>query len=138
LAALGLLMLGRPILALGGLVAAAALLTVALRLRYGGADHAGPDHRRFGRGPYASADGSPNPELLGRLADIVRQLREAAIAGKWPLDWKDFDGLLAGADQAAAAGDLLGAARGQLRAISSLMAQLRAKRDVGSDSGVFL
>ncbi len=138
LATVGLLAVGQPIVALGALAVAAGMLVVALRQRYGGNGDATPDNRRFGRAPYASADGAPNADLLGRLADIIRQLREAAAAGKWPVDWTSFDRLLTQAAADAKAGDLTGSARGHLRAITSLMAQLRQKRSASSDSGIFL
>ena len=137
LATVGLAALGQPVLALGGLVVAVAALVTVLMKRYGGGQPA-LDDRHFGRGPYATCDCTANSDLLGRFADVVRQLREAAVDEKWAVDWKAFDELLAQAAAAAKAGDLSAAAAGQLRATVSLMAQLRQKRSSSGDSSVFL
>jgi hypothetical protein len=76
---------------------------------------------------------------LGRFAEIVRQLREAAVEEKWAVDWAAIDKLLAQATTAAKAGNLSAAAAGHLRAIISLMAQLRRQRTAASgDSSVYL
>jgi PPM family protein phosphatase len=138
LATAGLAALGYPLIAVAGLVVTAAVLTTVLAKRYGGSGPAAPDERHFGRGPYVTTDCTPNAELLGRFADIVRQLREAAVEEKWAVDWRAFDALLGQAAAAATSGDLTAAAAGHLRAIISLMAQLRRQRTASSDSSIFL
>jgi protein phosphatase len=138
LGAAGLLVLGDTWAALACIVGAGAAAVAAFWQRYGGGQRqALADNRRFGRGPYVAIDATPTTELLSRLADIVRQLRDAALSENWQVDWNGFDGLLAQATAAMRAGNLPDAARGHLRAISSLMAQLRQQRSASSDSGVF-
>jgi PPM family protein phosphatase len=138
LATVGLAAGGYPLLAAAGLLVAAGALAAVLIQRYGGGGPSAPDERHFGRGPYVAVDCAPNAELLGRFADIVRQLREAAVEEKWAVDWRAFDALLGQAATAAKGGDLTTAAAGQLRAIVALMAQLRQQRTASSDSSVFL
>jgi hypothetical protein len=65
-------------------------------------------------------------------------LRDAAVSENWPIDWAVFDGFLTQAASAAQAGDLMDAARGHLRAITSMLAQLRGQQPSSSDSGVLL
>jgi protein phosphatase len=138
LASVGLLILDHPWMALACFVAAAAAAAAALWQRYGsGQGQPRADNRRFGRGPYVAVDAAPTPELLSRLAEIVRQLRDAALSENWQVDWNGFDGLLAQAAVAMRAGNFADAARGHLRAITSIMAQLRQQRSASSDSGVF-
>jgi protein phosphatase len=138
LASVGLLILDHPWMALACFVAAAATAAAALWQRYGsGQGQPRADNRRFGRGPYVAVDAAPTPELLSRLAEIVRQLRDAALSENWQVDWNGFDGLLAQAAVAMRAGNFADAARGHLRAITSIMAQLRQQRSASSDSGVF-
>ncbi len=138
LAAVGLSILGDTWMALACFVAAGAAATAALWQRYGGGQRQPQaDNRRFGRGPYVAIDAAPTPELLSRLAEIVRQLRDAAVSENWQVDWTGFDGLLAQAAAAMRAGNIADAARGHLRAITSIMAQLRQQRSASSDSGVF-
>jgi len=76
--------------------------------------------------------------LLSRLSEIIRQLRDAAVSENWRVKWNEFDDLLARAGAAAAANNLPESARGQLRAISSIMAQLRRRGPDFSDSGVLV
>jgi serine/threonine protein phosphatase PrpC len=138
LGAVGLFVLGDPWAALASFVGATAAALAAFWQRYGGLKRRPDmDNRRFGRGPYVAADAAPTPELLSRLAEIVRQLRDAALSENWQVDWNGFDGLLAQAAAAMRAGNLVEAARGHLRAISSVMSQLRKQRTASSDSGVF-
>jgi PPM family protein phosphatase len=134
----GLLVLGLPIAALASLAAAAVAGVVAWRQRYGGKGQPSPDSRRFGRGPYVTCDSAPSADLLGRLAEIARQLRDAALSENWAVEWDVFDGFLTQAAAAAQTGNLADAARGHLRAITSIMAQLRNQRPAGGDSGVLL
>jgi PPM family protein phosphatase len=138
LATMGMLALGQPIMAAASLAAAATAGAVAWQQRYGATRRSMPDDRRFGRGPYVTCDGTPTADLLGRLAEIVGQLRDAAVSENWAVDWGPFNGFLTQAAAAALAGDLAAAARGHLRAITSMMAQLRSQRPVGSDSGVLI
>ncbi|MBN1394513.1 MAG: serine/threonine-protein phosphatase [Pirellulales bacterium] len=137
LAAVGLMAMGYRAAALACFFAAVGSGAAALVQRYGGGKKNEVDRRRFGRGPYVKSDCAPNQDLLTRLAEIVRQLRDASLSENWKVDWSGFDGLLAQAAAAAGSGDMAAAARANLRAISSIMAQLRKQRPAAGDSGVF-
>ena len=136
LATAGLAGMRYPWLALVSFLAALAALAAALLRRYGGGDSASWEGRRFGRGPYATADATATFELLARLTGLTQQLRDASAAERWSVDWTEFDRRLAGAQAAVAAHDLAAAAGEQLRAISAIMTQLRRQPEAGSDSGV--
>ena len=137
LAAVGLFFLEYPLAALVCLLLAAAAGAAALVQRYGGGSRIEPDQRRFGHGPYVVCSGEPTPDLLARLIEIGRQLKDASHSENWSVDWSVFDRLLAEATKAAQSGNLATAARAHLRAISSIMAQLRRQPPASSDSGVF-
>jgi protein phosphatase len=133
LAALGLLAIGYPLVALLGVLITAVAAILAIARRRGAANRPYQiEQRHFGRGPYMACECAPNAELLARLTDIVRQLRDAAAAENWPIDWAGFDGCLARATLAAAAENLVDAAREYLRATMLLMSQLRQIRDAKS------
>jgi PPM family protein phosphatase len=139
LASAGLMAVEQPTMALVGLLVTVAAVGLIIAQRYGaGGGSPLPDTRRFGRGPYVACDSVPNADLLQRLNEIVRQLREVAANETWAVDWTTFDRLLAQADAAIQSGDLADAARGSLRAITALMAQLRQQRGDGSDSGILV
>ncbi|MEN6449043.1 MAG: protein phosphatase 2C domain-containing protein [Thermoguttaceae bacterium] len=136
--AVGMLSLGDGWAALAAFIGACAASIAALWQRYGGRRQPEADDRLFGRGPYVSVDAATTPELLGRLAEIVQQLRDAALSENWQVDWAGFDALLAHAATAVRDGTLTEAARAHLKAICSIMAQLRQQRNhASSDSGVF-
>lgn len=136
LATIGLFFLDYPLAALICLLLAVGAGAAALVQRYGGSP-AEPDRRRFGRGPYVTCNGMPNSDLLTRLIEIGRQLKDASHSENWKVDWTDFDRLLAEATASANSGDLTTSARNHLRAISSIMAQLRKQHPASGDSGVF-
>jgi hypothetical protein len=101
----------------------------ALLQRYGSAIKASPsDDRHFGRGPYVSCDCSPNEEFIGKLIEIIDQLRDAAVGENWKIDWDGFNQFIARADTARASADFTSSAREYLRAISFMMAQLKSQR----------
>ncbi|MEN6459303.1 MAG: protein phosphatase 2C domain-containing protein [Thermoguttaceae bacterium] len=138
LATVGLAALGDHWAAMACLVATVAAAGVALWQRYGGQHRPPVDDRRFGRGPYVNVDATPTPELLARLAEILRQLRDAALSENWQIDWTGFDALPAQAAEAMRTGDFSKTTRSHLLAISSVMGQLRQqKTPSGGDSGVF-
>ncbi len=138
LATLGLAALGQWWVALVAFMVAAALLVVVLVKRYGGQSQSESDERHFGRGPYVTCDCTVKPEQLAVFSDIVRQLREAASEEHWTVDYGAVDRQLTDAVVAAKAGNLPAAACGHLRAIITLMAQLREQRSASGDSSVFL
>jgi protein phosphatase len=139
LAAAIFLTFGYPLAALACFLVTGAAAVLAYLQRYGnqGDDQDKTDNRHFGRGPYVTCDAQPSAVFLGRLAEIDRQLRDAAESENWPVDWDVFGGLLAQAATAAETGDLKAATAGHLRAIMLLMAQLH-RRQTDDDSGLFL
>ncbi len=139
LATAGLAGMGHPWMSLVSFLAAVAALAAALVRYYGGPDGGTWESRHFGRGPYVTADGTPTFDLLARLTGVTQQLRAAAAAEKWSgsVDWTEFDQRLTRARTSVASINLMGdAAAEQLRAISSIMSQLRRQGEPGTDSGV--
>jgi protein phosphatase len=136
LAAIGLFALGYPLVAIASLVFAGVAGVVALAQRYGGGAEGEyqSDGRSFGRGPYVAADCAPNADLLSRLAEICRQLRDAAVAENWSIDWGRFDGFLSAAAAAIKSGRMMDAGREYLHAITFLMSQLR-QQGIGGNQG---
>jgi hypothetical protein len=135
---MGLVVLGYAVPAVATATLAGAAVVAALVQRFGGSAQPEPDNRNFGRGPYVSVDCTPNADLLARLGDLVRQLREVTLNEKVTVDRGPCDTWLAQAAAAAKAGKLADAARRHLMAIMSLMSQLREHRPASSDSSVFL
>ena len=83
------------------------------------------DGRPLGKGPYASFDCAADAGFVGRLADIIQQLRDLAAREGWTVDWGGFDAL---ADQAAAASetsDCVRAVRKYCLAISFFVSELK-------------
>lgn len=138
LATTGLLILGQPLLATAAALVAGASGAAALMQRYGGDNRSAPDDRHFGRCPYVTTDCTPNAELLTRFGGLVQELREATREAPAAVNLGPCDALLSQAASSAKAGKLAEAARAQLLAIISLMAQLREQRNASSDSRVFL
>jgi protein phosphatase len=139
LATIGLMVLDQMLLAMVCFLGAAAAGVTAFVQRYfGGDDQPQHDGRRFGRGPYVSCDSAPNRDLLGRLSEILRQLKDIAASENWTVDWDALHAYLARSRTAADAGKLADSAREDLRAITSLMAQLRRQRIANGDGGMVL
>jgi hypothetical protein len=140
LAALGLFGMGSAVAGLAGLIAAVVTGVLILVQRYSGwgpGDHF--DGRLLGRGPYVRCDCTPSPELAAKLGDVVQQLRDAAAAGDWTVDWEQFNRLCARADAASETADHAEAVRESCHAISFMMDQLRSQRSPDpDDSGVGL
>ncbi len=137
LAALSMLAMGHPWIALLAFVGTA--ITAALALKQsssGGNPFLSRDNRRLGRGPHVSSPCAPTAELLARLNEIIQQLRDAAGKENWSIDWGPFEKILAQAALAAHTNNFVDATRNSLRAISFMMAQLRQQRSASSDSGV--
>jgi protein phosphatase len=131
LAAAGLFVLGHAFFALLSLVCAAAAGIAALWQRYGKTTRPFQiDGRRFGRGPYVDCNCAANANVLTRLAEIGRQLRDAAVAENWSIDWNHFDGFFSRAAVACKSANLSDAAREYLHAITFMMSQLR-KQETG-------
>jgi protein phosphatase len=80
---------------------------------------------RFGRGPYTAIVCTPSQEFVQRLAEMLRQLREAALSDDLAIDNAAFTAIL---DRAAAenqAGDFAQAVRYYCHAISFLVAEYK-------------
>ncbi|MBN2577436.1 MAG: serine/threonine-protein phosphatase [Pirellulales bacterium] len=129
LATLGFLAMGQWGVALGTLLVTALCGIAALVQRYGGGEPSwAGDPQRFGRGPYVTADCTPNEDLLAKWSVIVQELRDAAEHEKWNVDWSGFHPLLAQAESARARKDYPAAAREYLHAINYMMQQLKHQR----------
>ena len=128
---------GRSLAGMLSFLAAVGALMAALVRRYGGGvDQTSWENRRLGHGPYVTADATATVDLVARLTGVAQQLREASAAEKWSVDWTEFDRRLTQSQMAVHTHDLTAAAREQLRAISSIMSQLRRPPEATSDSGV--
>ena len=129
LAAVGLFGMGSAVPGLVGLIAAVVTGVIVLVQRY---SDRGPGHhfdgRLLGGGPYVSCDCTPTAELAAKLGNVVQQLRDAAAAGDWTVDWQKFNRLSAQADAAAEAADHAQAVRQSCQAISFMMDQLRSQQ----------
>jgi PPM family protein phosphatase len=121
--------------ALACLIAAAATAIAALVQRYGGTA-AAPDlsGRMLGRAPYVTCDCTPNAAIIGRLAEMVDQLREAAANENWTIDWNRFKGMLGQATAARAGADYRLASQHYLHALSFLLAELKRQRRDADDA----
>ncbi|MGA2034944.1 MAG: hypothetical protein ABSG68_22065 [Thermoguttaceae bacterium] len=122
----------------GALVGAAAVGVVALLQRYRKRPPAIQfDGRRLGRGPYTSTSAVPSAAFASRLADIARDLRQAASHEDWVIDWSQFNPLVDEAAAAANRGDFTQSVRQYCHAISFMMEQLKQRRNAaGRDSNV--
>lgn len=96
-------------------------------------------NQRFGKAPYTTTAFPTNGKFIETLADIVHQLREAAVEGQWNVDWGPVDEKCRMAEQASDNKDHSKAIREYARTISYLMTQLRSQRNrKASDSSVDL
>lgn len=126
LVGLGLAAAGQVVLAAISFLIAALAGGIALFQRYGGRQAAFPANgQRLGRGPYVALNAAPTPELVQRLADIVRDLRDAAAKEGWGVDWHRLNSHVDQAVAAARTGDHCQAVRQYGQAISFAMAELR-------------
>jgi hypothetical protein len=126
LAGLGLLGMQNWIPAALCLVAAAVLGAGALIYRQSG-EQKGPvmTGPRYGRGPYTAVACAPSAEFVRNLAEMVRELREAATQADMKID---TEGLGIHVDRAAAGnqtGDYAQAVRNYCHAISFLLAEFK-------------
>ena len=137
LAAVGLLASEYVIAALACLILTTVAAIAALVQRQG--TTAGGfqfDGRRLGKGPYSSCKCEPHKEFVQRLSKIVEDLRDAATAEDWTVDWSRFGALLDKAAAARQSAEYDEAVRQYARLIAFMMAQLKQQRDSDSDSNV--
>ncbi len=140
LAAVGMFALKFWAAGLAGLIACLITVIVALMIRQSeSGSGAQADGRRFGRGPYTSCDCAPSEKSVAGLAGIVQQLRDAASAEDWQIDWSRFNAFGAQADQATSAGDYPHAVQQHCAAIGFMMTELKSQRNKkASDSSLDL
>jgi len=90
----------------------------------------------LGKGPYAKAECQPSEQLVGELARLVDQLRDAATEGNWSLDWSKFNTYSRQAETEANNKEYSQAVRDYSRAVRWIMNELRnqrAKRKISND-----
>jgi len=126
LATAGLAAIGHWLAAAVCLMLSAAAGVVALVQRYGVTETADqPTDGPLGKGPYVSTTCRANDEFVGRIAQIVQELCDAAIREDWTVDWPGFNALREQGAAARRAGDYVAAVRQYAHAISFMMAQLK-------------
>ena len=81
----------------------------------------------FGRGPYTRCDCTPDDEVVGALAEVAAELRQAATEGEYKVEWTTFNGWIDRAQSHRKAGKLAHAVHDFGEAISFMMAQLRTQ-----------
>lgn len=111
--------------ALAGLIASA----LVLRFKYGvGRPSAGRKSMRFGRGPYTSVSAAPDDAIATSLAQLVQELRAAAMEKQWSIAWPTFEEFQQRAEEARQRKDFQEAVRQSCRAIRYLMDEVRRQR----------
>ena len=138
LGALALLALGQVLFGvISGLAAAAAgIAAVVLGNRPSGS--ASVFDRPLGKGPYLRWSAAPDMAFVTELSRVAQQLREAAAAKNWEIDWEQFQGHDSRAQAAAQAAQCSDAAREYCRGISFLMKQLRTQGERKADGRAVL
>lgn len=86
-----------------------------------------------GKGPYRRYQSTPDKDLFARLGDTVNQLRDAATAKNWLMDWEHIDELQSQGAAAMDGGDGRSAIRLQAEAIVETMQQLREQHNRAAD-----
>ncbi|MCA9141246.1 MAG: serine/threonine-protein phosphatase [Planctomycetaceae bacterium] len=141
LAALLLSVIGNMPAALGSLVLGLVVVVVGFAIKKRN-DAKGIElgtGRKLGKGPYTSADCPAPAEFAESLAKITAELRRAPGAGKYELDWTEFDQLCQSAEGATAEARHQDAIRQSARAVSLLMENIReAMNKDASDSAIEL
>lgn len=128
-AALVLGAMGSWLLAAAGLIGAGIAGAIALVQRYGSDGGDGGFHSRpLGRGPYKACDCTPDAPFAQQLAGLAGELRQAAVAGDWNVDWSRFNARNEAGGAAVTAGDFGRAVREYCHAISFMMSELKAQR----------
>lgn len=93
--------------------------------------------QRLGSGPHARITCPANDVFVTRLDNLGKELRAAALEGKWNLDIARYDNFFQNALEAAKSGNYIESIRQYARGISYVMKQLRERRGRGAtDSSV--
>lgn len=82
----------------------------------------------LGRGPYRRYDCPIDAGFAEKMAGILKELKEAATAEDWNIDWHEFNDLSQKAQHATSRRDFREAGRQACRAISFMMNQLRGQK----------
>jgi protein phosphatase len=82
----------------------------------------------LGKGPHMRVECKPNAEFVEQLDRLVDQLRDAATAENWAIDWSKFNTHAKQAAAAAEKRDWPAAVRDYARAMRSMMHELRNQR----------
>jgi len=126
LAGLGLLLTAQWIPAALSLVAAAVLGVGAWFYRRGGEVKGPPlNGKRYGRGPYTAVVCPPSQEFVRRLAETLRELRDAAARTDLTVDAGALNAMLDCAAQGNQSGNYAQAVRSYCQAIALLVAEFK-------------
>lgn len=82
----------------------------------------------YGKGPHRSVGCAPSREFVDRLAEVTRQLQQAAVDEGWQVDWNRFRTLVGQAESARDASRPAESLRDYARAMSFMMHELRQQR----------
>ena len=119
---------GSTIMTLASLVAAAVTGAVAWT-HYRGIRPKRENHEPLlGNAPYTEVDCPADAAFVNRLATVIRELRSAAQAGNWAVDWSEFDAFVAMAEESTQATDYVQAVREYCRAMDFMMDELKNQR----------
>ena len=102
-------------------------LTALIRRRYRSRAAQQLDEKPEGKGPYVQVDCTPNAQFIARVDQIAEELRQAAEAGGWAIDWDRFNAHAARARQAAESLQYPQAAREYWLAVSFMMDELKSQ-----------
>lgn len=135
LGAVVLYLLGLSLVAIGVALAGAIaiLLGWALAQPSSPANTVGFSGAPRGSGPHTERKCVPDAAAASNLGQVATNLREAAVAEQWLVDWQKFDGLVRSAQVAGEGGDFAGAVRGFALAISFMMSEIRHQRKTPGD-----
>ena len=129
LASLFMLVAGQPIPALLAGVGAVIAATVGILQKFGTGDGGTILRgRKLGRGPHVRITCPPNADFVQSLDQTGRELRAAAVQGKWEIDFSQFDESCQKASEEAGRGEFAGAIRQFGYAITFMMQELRSQR----------
>lgn len=87
-----------------------------------------PPGRMLGKGPHTKVETTTDAKLSDSLANLVRELRDAATKGNWSLDWSKFNNHAKAGVEAADKSDFNAAVQEYGRALRSMMTELRNQR----------
>ncbi|MFZ5832363.1 MAG: PP2C family protein-serine/threonine phosphatase, partial [Planctomycetota bacterium] len=114
--------------ALAGLVSTAAAAITGVATRGITGETFGFPRGPFGKGPYVATECKPDGDLAARFGELLEELRKAALAENWNVDWHSFDRYFSRATASTARGEHEEAIRQYLRATTFLMDQLKSRR----------